>query len=303
VSEIPEDVRALAGEREEARRRRDFAAADALRERIHQAGFEVTDTPSGWNLVPAAVKPAGEPPVYSRSGDVPSVLHTPPIFDGPTLQWVVQGWADDVRRSLSSVTRTASGPFRAVIVDAAATGALDWYRNHEVIHVAPSVGWAAAQNAGLRRAVSNVVIVVDGSVEFADDGVSRLYQALQDPTVGITGPFGLVTEDLHEFHEGPGPDVDAIEGYVMAFRRDLVERGLRFDEKFKFYRSADIELSFQIKAMGLRATVTPIRVIRREHRMWANTAPEERARLSKRNFYRFLDTWRGRTDLLVSSPG
>ena len=116
----------------------------------------------------------------------------------------------------------------------------------------------------------------------------------------MTGPFGLVSDDLHEFRESDGPDVDAIEGYVMAFRRELVERGLRFDEKFKFYRTADIELSFRIKAMGLRAKVTPIEVTRHEHRMWANTSEEERARLSKRNFYRFLDTWRGRTDLLVS---
>jgi len=42
-------------------------------------------------------------------------------------------------------------------------------------------------------------------------------------------------------------------------------------------------------------------VVRHEHRMWANTAEQERARLSKRNFYRFLDRWRGRTDLLVSN--
>ena len=40
----------------------------------------------------------------------------------------------------------------------------------------------------------------------------------------------------------------------MAFRRDLVAGGVRFDEKFRFYRTADIELSFQVKAMGLRAT-------------------------------------------------
>ena len=89
----------------------------------------------------------------------------------------------------------------------------------------------------------------------------------------------------------------------MAFRRDLVITGTRFDEKFRFYRTADIELSFQVKARGLRATVTPIPVKRHEHRMWAATPEEERAKLSKRNFYRFLDRWRGRTDLLVGAQG
>jgi hypothetical protein len=86
----------------------------------------------------------------------------------------------------------------------------------------------------------------------------------------------------------------------MAFRRDLVEKGLRFDEKFRFYRTADIELSFQVKARELRATVTPVPVRRHEHRMWAATPQAERDKLSKRNFYRFLDRWRGRIDLLVA---
>src|SRR5439155_3510398 len=143
----------------------------------------------------------------------------------------------------------------------------------------PDVGWAAARNAGLRRAASDVVVVVDGSIEFTGEGLRRLADALRDPTVGVTGPFGLVSDDLREFRESGGPDVDAVEGYVMAFRRELLERGLRFDEKFKFYRTADIELSFQIKAMGLRATVTPIGVRRHEHRLWAGTPEDERNRL------------------------
>jgi hypothetical protein len=33
--------------------------------------------------------------------------------------------------------------------------------------------------------------------------------------------------------------------------------------------------------------------------MWFNTPPEERAKWSKRNYYRFLDRFRGRFDLLV----
>jgi len=300
VSEIPDEVRALAKAREGARQGRDFSRADELRGLIRQAGFDVTDTPSGWELTPREPRePDTAAPVFARSEDVPSVLGGPPAFSGPSVQWVVQGWPDDVRRSFRSVVNTLPGEFQSVIVDAAGPGPLDWYGG-ELLNVAPEAGWAVARNAGLRRAASEVVILVDGSIEFTGDGVGQLCNALEDPSVGVTGPFGLVSDDLREFRESEGPDVDAVEGYVMAFRRELVERGLRFDERFKFYRTADIELSFQIKAMGLRATVTPVSVTRHEHRMWANTSEEERARMSKRNFYRFLDRWRGRTDLLVS---
>jgi hypothetical protein len=298
---VPKGIRALADERERARRDRDFARADELRDRIREAGFEVTDAEAGPVLTPRKVEETAEAPVYPRSEDVPSLLDQPASFDGPTIQWVVQGWQEDVHRSFTSVRRTLSGDFQGVIVDAAGIDSFDWYRGDDLVHVVPDAGWALAQNAGLRRAAGEVVIIVDGSVEFTGNGVFQLWEALQDPTVGVTGPFGIVSDDLREFHESNGPDVDAVEGYVMAFRRELFEGGLRFDERFKFYRTADIEISFQVKALGLRATVTPIPVRRHEHRMWTNTPEDERDRLSKRNFYRFLDRWRGRTDLLVSN--
>jgi len=36
-----------------------------------------------------------------------------------------------------------------------------------------------------------------------------------------------------------------------------------------------------------------------EHRLWEAETEEERERLSKKNFYRFLGRWGKRTDLLV----
>jgi GT2 family glycosyltransferase len=89
----------------------------------------------------------------------------------------------------------------------------------------------------------------------------------------------------------------------MAFRRDVLRRVGPFDERFRWYRTADIEWSFRVKDAGLRAVVVDVPVRRHEHRMWAATPPPDRDRLSKRNYYRFLERFRGRTDLLVSSRG
>jgi cysteinyl-tRNA synthetase len=300
VTEIPDHVRRMAARRERARRARDFAEADRLRDRIREAGFDVLDTHEGPELAPAPVGAArGEPSnVYGRSGDVASLLDQGPAVEF-SVQWVVQGWPEDVERGIRSF---GAGPdVQHVVVDASGSSAPPYPGGADVVRVPPALGWAAARNAGLRRATGRIVVLVDGSVEATGDVLSPLRAALADPTLGVTGPFCLMSDDLREFHESEGPEVDAVEGYLMAFRRELVEGGLRFDEKFRFYRTADIELSFQIKAMGLRATITPVPVERHEHRMWANTPQEERARLSKRNFYRFLDRWRGRTDLLVSN--
>jgi hypothetical protein len=45
--------------------------------------------------------------------------------------------------------------------------------------------------------------------------------------------------------------------------------------------------------------VAGLPLTKHEHRLWEATPPDERDRLSKRNFYRFLDRWGKRADLLV----
>jgi cysteinyl-tRNA synthetase len=298
VSGIPDEVRRLAAEREEARARRDFAAADALRDRILDAGYAVTDTPQGPQLGPAEA-PAPAPAARLRPADVPSVLERPAEFDA-TVQWLVQGWPEDVERGIESFERHRGGrSVQHVVVDVTGEDR-EWPGGCDVVPLVPGTGWGDARNAGLVRSLGEVLMIVDGSVEAAGDAIGPLAAALRDVSVGVTGPFGIVTDDLHDFRESPGPDVDAIEAYLLAVRRDRVVSGLRFDRGFKFYRTADIELSFQIKEQGLRAVVTPVPVKRHEHRVWASTSEADRERLSKRNFYRFLDRWRGRHDLTVA---
>jgi cysteinyl-tRNA synthetase len=55
--EVPEEVRALLAEREVARKSKDFAKADALRDRIQELGFTVEDGPKGPLVSRAPVVP------------------------------------------------------------------------------------------------------------------------------------------------------------------------------------------------------------------------------------------------------
>ena len=50
---VPDEVMELLGRREDARTARDFAAADAARDRVRELGFEITDTPEGPQVRPA----------------------------------------------------------------------------------------------------------------------------------------------------------------------------------------------------------------------------------------------------------
>ena len=290
------EARRLAGERRARRAAKDFAAADALRERIRELGFEVKDTPHGFELSP--IESRGPERVAAK--DVGSVLDQPATFEF-SVHWVVQGWPEDAGRGIEAFRRHHPGRnVQHVVVDAVQTDPARWPQDVELVALDQDHGWAVDRNAGLKRTRGEIVVVVDGSVEPAGDVLTPLSDALADETVGICGPFGIVTEDLREFRETDGPDCDAVEGYLMAFRREILDKAGFFDEKFTFYRTADIEFSFRVKDQGLKAIVVPVPLERHEHRMWTNTPEEERARLSKRNFYRFLERWRGRTDLTVS---
>jgi hypothetical protein len=303
MSDAPAEIRALGERRAVARAAGDYEAADTLREQIAAAGWTVVDEPAGWRLEPAMA----EAPVRMQASAVRSVLDDDPIYD-VSLQWVVEGWPQDVRRAIEGFRATAGGRrLQFVVAEITGADAEDWGADVEVIRLQEGTGWAAARNAGLRRSRGRLVLVLDGSVEPAGDVLGPLEEALADPGVGVCGPFGVITHDLREFDAAPeAGDCDAVEGYLMAFRHDVLILAGPFDEKFRWYRMADIDWSFRVKDVGLRTVVVPVPVTKHEHRMWFETPPAQRASWSKRNFYRFLDRWRNRWDLVLSgepSPG
>jgi GT2 family glycosyltransferase len=276
----------------ERRRERDFAAADALRARLREGGWDVLDSASGSELQAIGAPPAPGPPPLGRA---------------VTLLTVVHGWRADAERWLLSVFTYTRADFEAVVVDNSGDQRIaGWLAGRaaerlRVITLDPPLGFGAAVNAGIEAAAGDVVVLFDPGVELTGDAVTPLLEALADSTVVVAGPFGLRGQGtLKEFRESDGPEVDAVEGYCMAFRRADAAAAGGFDPRFRFYRMADVEFSFRLRDRGGRAVVIAgLPVERHEHRLWESTEPGERDRLSKRNTYRFLDRWRDRKDLLT----
>jgi len=284
----------LLAERIERRRERDFAAADEIRERLRAGGWEVLDSPGGSELQALKAPPT--------SGAAPAARAV-------TLLAVVHGWRPDLERWLLSVFTYCKADFEALLVDNSGDPRMaGWLQTRaaerlRLVTLDPPLGFSTAVNAGIQAAAGEVVVLFDPGVELTGDAISPLLEALQDPTVVVAGPFGLCGKaTLKEFEENPGPDVDAIEGYCMAFRRSDASAVDGFDPKFKFYRIADIEFSFRLRDRGGRAVaIAGLPVRKHEHRLWEATPADERDRLSRRNLYRFLDRWGKREDLLVGS--
>lgn len=327
--ELPADVVALADARAAARRARDWATADDLRARLEAAGWKVIDTGTLYDLERAAPPDVAEGGIvrHGSSASVPSRLDEAPVGVASVVM-VATEWPEDLARALQALTAHAPDGTQLIVVangvgeaQAAALDLLDRADpgapgiSTEVVHTAHRLGWAAALNAGIRRAVAPVVILLDTSVEPGGDLVSALVEALDDEGVAVAGPFGIVSDDLRRFQDAPADalDVDAIEGYALAFRRaDYVERG-PLDEHFAFYRNLDIWWSLVLRdppedapaeAGPRRAVrVTAVPVTRHAHRGWASLPDDERDRLSRKNFYRLLKRFASRRDLLVALRG
>lgn len=322
----PDDVVQLADARSAARRARDWSAADELLGRIRAAGWKVIDVGTLYDLVRTAPPDVVEGDVvrHGASNSVPSVLEAAPSGTASVIM-LATDWPDDVDRSVRALVGTSPAGTQIVIVangesdaQAAALGALEAECPLaegialEVVRTSVRLGFAAALNAGIRRATAPVVLLVDASVEPQADLVTPLVDALADPTVAVAGPFGIVSEDLRRFTEPAEGvvDVDAIGSYAMAFRRsDYNARG-PLDEHFFFFRNLDVWWSLVLRDQGedepddadpRRALrVAGISIRRHEHRDWASLGDEQRERLSRKNFYRVLKRFASRHDLLTT---
>jgi glycosyltransferase involved in cell wall biosynthesis len=171
-----------------------------------------------------------------------------------------------------------------------------------VLHLDPAIGFGAAMNLAMGQALGRVLVWLDPHVEATGDLLSPLLAALAEPGAGLAGGWGVTTTTMLEFEADDGPEVDAIEGYLLAVPRALAAQ-VGVDPKDRYYRNADLDYSFAVRALGspgpLRAVRVEVPATRHRHRGFHEADPTERDRASRKNYDRFLGRWKGRTDLLT----
>jgi len=311
---IPDEVLSAAHERSAARAARDWPEADRLRGEIEAAGWKIVDRGTDFALEPAHPPTLQDAGVvrYGASRDVPSRLDEP-ATGVATVALVATDWSADVDRALAGLRSHAPEGTKVVVVADAPSadqdaGLAELDDGIDVVRTSDRLGTGAAWNIAIRRATGPAIVILDTSIEPTGDVVGPLVAALEDPSVGVAGQFGISSTDLRHFEEAGLGDVTAIEGYAIAFRRsDAAARG-PIDERFRFYRNLDIWWSLVLRDEGegrppRRAVAVPIPAIRHEHRGWTSLPEAERDRLSKRNFYRIIDRFGARRDLAKNDEG
>ena len=218
---------------------------------------------------------------------------------------------DAVERCVESVLRQRHGlDLEVVLVDATGSPACHSrlvlrFQNEarvRMVWIDHDPGAAAGRNLGLRVSRGRYVALLDPSVQLVGETWSRLLSLLSDPRVGGVGPFGLVTADMRHYYEAPEVEttveVDALQNYLMVFRRADLARIGPLDEHFRFYRIVDLDLSYAIRdRIGRLLTVRNVPVVRHRHALWESLSEGDREERSRKNFGRFLKRWDHRHDL------
>lgn len=322
MSAAPDEVRAWAQARSDARVAQDWPEADRLRAAIEAAGWRIIDRGSRFSLEPAHAPDLveGDRIRYGSSRAVPTRLDEPATAPVTVILVAVDQPAD-LARTLDGLRRHGVAGGQVVIVadrpdpaQEAELVAADGPTSRPIQGELPEVVWtsepfgrAAAINAGLRRAAGSIVVLLDTSVELVGDLFGPLTATLEDQTIAVAGPWGLVSRDLRRFEPGEPGDVDTIDGVALAFRRaDVSEVGF-LDEHFRLDLNLDIWWSLVLRdggeaSEGRRAVAVPAAaaaVVRHDRPALNGVGQAEHDRLSKRSFYRVLDRFGSRRDLLT----
>jgi len=304
---IPAEILALSHERDALRKRGRYDQADALKRQIEEAGYAIKDNPRGAHLIILpSIEVDGK--VYRMTRQLPSLLDEADTYTF-SVNILARDSFEQTRRCLESVLRFADkSEIEILLVDNASQDELVLWtetiqrsmQNLHILRASRTMGEAEARNIGLKRSRGRYILLLDSSVELTGDVFTPLAKTLADSRVGITGLHGLCTDDLRHFEESQRAEVEVVSGLCMAFRRKLLKKVGFFDERYRFPRYMDVDFSFAVRDSGANVLITPDLPVRCHAELQdGNLSDAERARLTKRNFYRFLEKWGSRDDLLI----
>ena len=311
---VPDRVARDIAARSDRRAARDYAQADSIRATLADNGFVIQDAAAATLVRPKTEweKRQERWTAYSSAAEVASLINQDDAVD-ISVGIVACNYLSDIQRCVHSALRwLGSRNAEVVVVDNGSTdGADEWLEQAaaseprlRVIHTDHTLGEGAAKSILLKQCLGNAIVMLDTSVEINGDIFAPILDALQDDAIGVVGPFGLRTDDLHHFHDGEGEagDMDAMQAYCFAFKRNRLKTVGLPREVFRFYRNLDLDFSFQFKQCGYRIVANPdLPVSLHEHRVWSELGEAERDELSRKNYGRFLRKWGDRADLLVSN--
>ena len=289
---VPDSIRQLAQERLDARAARDFAKADALRQEILQAGYEVLDVADGFEF---RIKASYI--TYAFPRDIRPI----DTSDGVSVAIIIDGFTDDAVETVKSIKAHAQcGIVLLCIGDAGKL--VDEMDDHTyLIALNAGASWGEAANALLNKINSKYLILMDPSTRFTGDAIAPVIAELEKgeyAAVGWRGGLINIDDEWRSVDDKGDGEVDVLFSYFMALNRAYVLEAGGFNARAIYYRNADIEFSLKLRHAGGRLLQMPLPLEQGRHHGYHDADREYREVQSKKNYDRILERFRGKSAIL-----
>ena len=289
---VPDSIRQLAQERLDARAARDFAKADALRQEILQAGYEVLDVADGFDFRVKA-------PYITHP--FPRDIRPIDTSDDVSVAMIIDGFTDDAVETVKSLKAHATcGIVLLCIGDAGKL--VDEMDDHTyLIALNAGASWGEAANALLNKINSKYLILMDPSTRFTGDAITPVIAELEKgeyAAVGWRGGLINIDDEWRSVDDKGDGEVDVLFSYFMGLNRAYVLEAGGFNARAIYYRNADIEFSLKLRHAGGRLLQMELPLEQGRHHGYHDADPEYRELQSKKNYDRILERFRGKSAIL-----
>ena len=289
---VPDSIRQLAQERLDARAARDFAKADALRQEILQAGYEVLDVADGFDFRVKAPYITYPFPRDIRSIDT---------SDDVSVAMIIDGFTDDAVETVKSIKKYSSCGIVLLCIGDAGNLVEEMDDHTYLIALNPGASWGEAANALLNKINSKYLILMDPSTRFTGDAIAPVIAELEKGEYAAVGWRGglINTDDEWRSVDDKGDgEVDVLFSYFMGLNRAYVLEAGGFNARAIYYRNADIEFSLKLRHAGGRLLQMALPLEQGRHHGYHDADPEYREVQSKKNYDRILERFRGKSAIL-----
>ena len=243
----------------------------------------------------------------------------PPANDGLTsIVIVTHNQRHHTHACIESIRHVTDEPYELIFVDnGSADGTpdyLDTLANATVIRNDTNRGFPAACNQGLAAARGEYVLFLNNDTLVTTGWLRRLLNTLSNnDQIGLVGPCTNKTAgrqrieqdytlaaldgyawDRGKLLDGRQIDVDALMGFCLLGRRQMLESVGGFDERFGLGLYEDVDLCRRVRQIGLRTVIAEDAFVHHfGHRTFVGAGIDETA-LEIENRRKFEQKWRDR---------
>lgn len=289
----PENLFELGRARQAARAEKNFALADQIRDQIAQAGYEIVDVASGFEL--------HEKSLVQSIADIQKLKNLPKSDHAITVAIIVNGFHDDAITSINSIKAHSSAEIVVLATQPAKDLASIVDSHTHVFYLEKDPGWGECANALLRIAATPYVLIMDPSTTFTGDAISPVVQELKKKdfaAVGWRGGLINIEDQWRSVDDKGAGEVDVLFSYFLAVDKDAAVQSGGFNARAIYYRNADIEFSLRLKHAAGHLLQMDLPLEQGRHHGYYDTEESFRDTQSKKNYDRILERFRGKEAIL-----